>query len=169
MGKQIRGSITCPIIISWTLFVFQFVYIGLVLAWQRFFPSYLDVIMNIILLFSLEIIAVLLTLSSRKESIKFYNFALGFSVLNVLFIFLSITVDIFAFFFKEKLKGIIRPIEIKYEGLYKALIFTGITGLKVLEILPLVFIIVYLGKISGEAGSIDNPQGAILSNDNDEI
>lgn len=168
MGKQIRGSITCPIIISWTLFVFQFVYIGLVLAWQRFFPSYLDVIMNIILLFSLEIIAVLLTLSSRKESIKFYNFALGFSVLNVLFIFLSITVDIFAFFFKEKLNGIIRATEIKYED-YKVLIFTGITGLKVLEILPLVFIIVYLGKISGEAGSIDNPQGAILSNDNDEI
>ena len=168
MGKQIRGSITCPIIISWTLFVFQFVYIGLVLAWQRFFPSYLDVIMNIILLFSLEIIAVLLTLSSRKESIKFYNFALGFSVLNVLFIFLSITVDIFAFFFTEILKGIIRATEVKYKD-YKVLIFTGITGLKVLEILPLVFIIVYFGKISGEAGSIDSPQGAILNNDNDEI
>ena len=168
MGKQIRGSITCPIIIAWTLFVFQFAYIGLVLAWKRFFPSYLDVIMNIVLLFSLEIIAVLLTLSSRKESIKFYKFAFGFSILNVLFILLSITVDVFAFFFKGKLEAIIKANVIEYQD-YKALIFAGITGLKVLEILPLVFIIVYLGKISGEAGSIDSPQGAILNNDNDEI
>ena len=170
MGKHIRGAITFPILCTWILFILQFVFMGLGEIWKKINITYLDIIINIILLFSLESIAVFLTLSSRKENYLLYKAAFGISIFNVIFILISIIVSILAFFYPLKIHKIINNEEMSKEtGSLKVLIFIGIVLIRLIEIFPLIFIIIYFGKISGEAGTIDNPQDPLMNNNNEEI
>ena len=106
-AKRITGGIKAPLIISWLIFVVQFAYMGVVHGICHFYISLIDLIFDVVLLFILEAIAVLLTLSNNNDSRALFKAALFVSIFAVIIIILSILIISFAFFSNNTLINIL--------------------------------------------------------------
>ena len=163
--RHLSGLLTCPVVVSWTFFGMQFIFICL---FHGIFKKYIyiyDVITNILLLFTIEAIAVLLTLSNSRNNYTFLNISLIISIVNILIILFSIFVYVFSFFFKGKLKSFINAqswLEKEGDWWKGALLI----GLKSFECLPFVLIFIYKKKAESSPGTVYNQP--IINNDDEE-
>ncbi len=171
-AKRITGGIKAPLIISWLFFVVQFAYMGVVHGICHFYISLIDLIFDVVLLFILEAIAVLLTLSNNNDSRALFKAALFVSIFAVIIIILSILIISFAFFSNNTLINILNhQTPSKNPKLNDKWIGIVLIVVKFIEILPLVMISIYLQKIDSSPGSILSPQkkNEELFNDNSDI
>ena len=168
--RQIAGSLTIPMIGCWVIFGIHFIYIGVFHGICQHFLSIWDIIIDVILLFSLESIAVLITLSNSRNSYLLLKISFIISIVNVLFVLFSIFIIIFTLFVKGKMNDFIMPEEpwpktdgVAYEGIL-------LTILKVIEISPLIILIISLKKIGSPVGTInpDSISGNIVDKNEKE-
>ena len=157
--KHIQGGIKAPLITSWLFFVVQFTYMVIVHGISRFYFSLMDLIFDVVLLFSLEAIAVLLTLSNNNNSITLFKASLFVSIFTEILIVLSILIIAFAFFSNNTLKNILKH-QTPYENPTLKDNWKGILliSVKAIETIPLIIISIYLVKIKSSPGSIISPQ-----------
>ena len=173
--RPLKGNLKCPIISSWLIFLLHFIYVTLFHLRGGVYISYLDIIFNLFLLFSIQFIAIFISLSNIHNSVKCFKIAFAFSIINIIIILLSITIIVFGFFFIDKFRTVLKPhyflddINIKINRVAISSIFIGI---KVIEFLPFIILICYLKKINRSVGIINNPQmpinGGLLRNDEDD-
>ena len=165
--RQIAGVLKVPMIFCWIFFAMHFTYIGLYHGiWKRYIDIY-DIIIDVFLLFSIEVIAVLLTLSNNRNNFTLFKIAFILSIVNALFILFYIFIVVFSFFVRGKMKKFIKAETwITKDDWWKGLILIVI---KIFELLPLIIIIVYQRKIESPVGTI-NPQnidsGSLMNNNN---
>ena len=170
--RRITGAIKTPLIISWLFFVVQFAYMGVVHAIFHFYISLMDLIFDVILLFVMETIAVLLTLSNNNDSRTLFKAALFVSIFAVIIIILSILIISFAFFSNNTLINILgHQTPLNNPKLNDKWLGIVLIVVKFIEILPLVIISIYLQKLDSSPGSIISPQkkGEELFNENSDI
>ena len=171
-SKRLAGGIKAPLIISWLFFIVQFAYMGIVHGIIHFYISLIDLIFDVVLLFILEAIAVLLTLSNNNDSRALFKAALFVSIFAVIIIILSILIISLAFFSNSTLINILQHRTPANESrLNDKWIGIVLIVVKFFEILPLVMISIYLQKIDSSPGSILSPQkkNEELFNDNSDI
>jgi len=168
--RHIFGVLKIPMIICWIFFGLHFVYIlfyhGI---WEKYIDIY-DVIIDTYLLFSLEAIAVLLTLSNFRNNFLFFLLSFYISIANVIFILFYIFIIVFSFFIDDKLEDFIDAEDWVKDDWWKGLVLLII---KVVEALPLCIIYIFKRMLAGPLGAIMNPQaispGGILDkNEKDE-
>ena len=158
--RQIRGALICPMVSCWIIFSIQFIYIGVFHGILRKFLSLWDIIMDVVLLFSIEAIAVFITLSNNRNNYTFFKISFIVSIINVFLILFYIFLVVFAFylgnnknlsFFNDK-KGNFPNLD--NEKLTLNLLFILLICIKVIELLPLVILIVYMKKLESSVGTI---------------
>ena len=165
--RQISGALKVPMFLCWILFALHFIYIGVFHGILKKLINLYDVIIDVYLLFSIEAIAILLTLSNYRNKYNLFIISFIISIVNTLTILFYIFIIIFTFFITNKLDKFINPDNwIKKEDWYIGLILLLI---KIVEILPLLIIIIYKVKLEASVGTI-NPQsiekGEIVKNNN---
>ena len=157
--RRITGAIKAPLIISWLFFVVQFAYMGIVHGIFHLYISLMDLIFDVVLLFVMEAIAVLLTLSNNNDNKTLFKAALFVSIFAVIIIILSILIISFAFFFNSTLINILKhQTSSKNPKLNDKWIGIVLIAVKFIEILPLIIISIYLQKLDSSPGSIISPQ-----------
>ena len=161
--RRITGAIKAPLIICWLFFIIQFAYMGVVHGILHFYINLTDLILDVVLLFTMETIAVLLTLSNNNNSRPLFKAALFISIITVIVIILSILIIVFGFFIKVNSISFLKPettsnFNEKWKGI-------GLIVIRVFETLPLIIISIYLSKLDRPTGSIISPQ----SNNGDEL
>ena len=157
--RRITGAIKAPLIISWLFFVVQFAYMGIVHGIFHFYISLIDLIFDVVLLFIMEAIAVLLTLSNNNNSRTLFKAALFVSIFAVILIALSILIIFFPFFSNNTLRSILNhQTPVNNPNLNKTWIGIVLIAVKFIEISPLIMISVYLKKLDSSPGSIISPQ-----------
>ena len=167
--RQIAGVLKIPMIICWIFFGIHFIYIGFYHGiWKKYIDIY-DIIIDIYLLFSIEAIAVLLTLSNTRNNFLFFKISLIISMVNIAFILFYIFIVIFSFFVDDKMTSFIDAEDwIKTSSNWKGVLLIII---KVIEMLPLLIIYIYKRILEGSVGTI-NPQnldsGGLMNNNNKE-
>ena len=157
--RRITGAIKAPLIISWLFFVVQFAYMGIVHGIFHFYISLMDLILDVVLLFVMETIAVLLTLSNNNNDKNLFKAALFVSIFAVIIIILSIIIISFAFFFNSTLINILNhQTPLNNPKLNDKWIGIVLIVVKFIEVLPLIMISIYLQKLESSPGSIISPQ-----------
>ena len=151
--KQIRGSLKCPIISFWLLFIFHFIYLLIIFILKKYI-SLLYLITDIEILLNLEFTALFITLSNYKNNYSFYIISFILSIADVIFILFGIFIIIFSFMEKDALYNFINP-EPWIEKGGKTWIGALLIFEKVIDLSPLIIIIVYLKKLKKPLGSID--------------
>ena len=167
--RQIGGALKVPMILCWIFFAIHFAYIGLYHGYYKKYIDIYDIIIDVFLLFSIEAIAVLLTLSNNRNNFTLFKISLIISIVNALFILFYIFIVVFSFFIRGKMKSFIKAEAwIKKDDWWKGLILIII---KAIELLPLIIIIIYQRKIDSPVGTI-NPQkidsGGLLNNNKED-
>ena len=165
--RHLSGLLTCPVVVSWTFFGMQFIFICLFHGIFKKYIDIYDVITNILLLFTIEAIAVLLTLSNSRNNYTFLKISLIISIINIFINLFSIFIYVFSFFLKNKLKTFIKAeswLEKEGDWWKGALLI----GLKAIECLPFVFVLVYKRKADSSPGTVYSTNTPILSNDDEE-
>ena len=174
--RQIRGALICPMVSCWIIFSIQFIYIGVFHGILRKFLSLWDIIMDVVLLFSIEAIAVFITLSNNRNNYTFFKISFIVSIINVFLILFYIFLVVVAFFlgnnknlsfFNDK-KGNFPNLD--NEKLTLNLLFILLICIKVIELLPLVILIVYMKKLESSVGTInpENISGQIIDKEKEE-
>ena len=171
--RPLKGNLKCPIISSWLIFLLHFIYVTLFHLRGGVYISYLDIIFNLFLLFSIQFIAIFISLSNIHNSVKCFKVAFTFSIINILIIIFSIIIIVFGFFFIDKFRTVLKPHYWLDSINYNRLVMSSILiGIKVIEFLPFIILICYLKKINRSVGIINNPQmpinGGLLRNDEDD-
>ena len=143
--RQISGALKVPIFLCWILFALHFIYIGVFHGILKKLINLYDVIIDVYLLFSIEAIAILLTLSNYRNKYNLFIISFIISIVNTIAILFYIFIIVFSFFITNKLDNFINPDNwIKKEDWYIGLILLLI---KLVEILPLLIIIIYKVKL----------------------
>ena len=166
--RQIGGALVCPVVSCWIFFIMHFAFIGVFHGLMQLYINIYDIIIDVVLLFSMEAIAVLLTLSNNRNNYSLFNISLIVSIINLLVVLFSIFIYTFSFFAKNILTGFINAedwLKTKGDWWVGALLI----GLKVLEIVPLFIIILYKRKMEGPVGTIDTTNvGKVQNNEDDD-
>ena len=167
--SKFKGNLLCPTITIWAIFIIHFIYIGI---FQGIFKKYLcnfDIIVDAILLFTVESIAILITLSNNRNNYKFVTISLIISYVNIPLILFSIFINIFTLFIKNTaVDKFLKPQEEwpyitgePWQGLLLII-------LKLIEASPVIILIIRKWKYESPVGTI-NPetieQGKILDKD----
>ena len=153
--KHISGALKCPIATFWVLFCFHFLYLGLFCGLKQEYISLLYLLLDVVILFSIEISALFIALSNNKNSYNFFIISFVFSILNALAILFSISIIAFVFFVKNSQQNFMNPnptIENNGNILKGIVLIIG----KLIEIIPLIILIYYYRKLGGSSGSIDS-------------
>ena len=170
--RRITGAIKAPLIICWLFFVVQFAYMGIVHGIFHFYISLIDLIFDVVLLFIMEAIAVLLTLSNNNNSKTLFKAALFVSIFAVIIIALSILIISSAFFFNKASINIFKhETPLNNPKLNDIWIGIVLIAVKFIEILPLIMISIYLKILGSSPGSIISPQekSDVLFRNNSDI
>ena len=166
--RQIGGALKCQFITCWIIFSIHFIYIGIFHGIFQKNICVLDISIDIVLLFTIESISVLVTLSNIRNNIKFFTIAIIISAINVILNLFYIFVVVY-FIFMKKEKGIIEP---ELWPIYQAnpLHGTILIVIKIIEMIPLLVLIVAKIKIESSVGTInpENIAGLILDKNNKE-
>ena len=151
--KHISGALKCPIATFWGLFCLHFLYIGLFYGLTQEYISFLYLILDVVILFSIEISALFITLSNNKNSYNFFIISFVFSIINALAILFSISIIAFVFFVKDSPQNFMNPNPTMENN---GNIFKGILLIieKIIEIIPLIILFYYYRKLGGSSGSI---------------
>ena len=165
--RQISGALKVPMFLCWILFALHFIYIVVFHGILKKLINLYDVIIDVYLLFSIEAIAILLTLSNYRNKYNLFIISFIISIVNTIAILFYIFIIVFSFFITNKLDNFINPDNwIKKEDWYIGL---RLLLIKLVEILPLLIIIIYKVKLDASVGTI-NPQsiekGEIIKNNN---
>ena len=168
--RQIGGSLTCPVVGCWIIFAIQFIYMGIFHGLHRLFLSIWEIFIDIILLFSIEAIAVFITLSNSRNNYTFFKISFIVSIVNVLFILFYVFLVVVTFFIKYDTLAIFKAERNwpEYKGeTWQAIILIVI---KAIELLPLVLLIVVMKKLGSSVGTInpENLTGNIVEKDKEE-
>ena len=153
-----QSALKIPMIISWSLFGLHFIYIGVFHGFMKKYISIWDIIIDVILLFSLEAISVLLTLSNKKDNLIFFKISFVISIVNIVLILFYIFVVVFIYFVKDKMEDLIKPEDWpkdegrQWHGVVLILI-------KIFETFPLFAMILSQKKFEGPAGVINKVSG----------
>ena len=123
LKRQIGGALKCQFITCWLIFFIQFIYIGLYHGIFRKNICILDISIDIALLFTIECISVLVTLSNNLNNFTFFKIAIIVSAINVILNLIYIYVVVYYIFMKKE-KGFI--IEAELWPIYEAKILDGI-------------------------------------------
>ena len=171
--RPLKGNLKCPIISSWLIFLLHFIYVTFFHLMRGVYISYLDIIFNLFLLFSIQFIAIFISLSNIHNSVKCFKVAFAFSIINIIIILLSITIIVFGFFFIDKFRTVLKPhYWLDNINMNRLVMSSILIGIKVIEFLPFIILICYLKKINRSVGIINNPQmpinGGLLRNDEDD-
>ena len=165
--RHLTGLLTCPMITCWVFFGLHFIFIGLFHGIFKKYIDLYDIIIDVVLLFTIEAIAVLLTLSNSRNNYTFLKISLIISIINIFINLFSIFIYVFSFFLKNKLKTFIKAeswLEKEGDWWKGALLI----GLKAIECLPFVFVLVYKRKADSSPGTVYSTNTPILSNDDEE-
>ena len=151
--KHISGALKCPIATFWGLFCLHFLYIGLFYGLTQEYISWLYLILDVVILLSIEISALFITLSNNKNSYNFFIISFVFSIINALAILFSISIIAFVFFVKDSPQNFMNPNPTMENN---GNIFKGILLIigKIIEIIPLIILFYYYRKLGGSSGSI---------------
>ena len=167
--RQIAGTLKCPVYSCWFFFVMHFFFMALFHGYYGKYIDLGDIIIDVVLLFSIEAIAVLLTLSNSKNNYKLFITSLIISVINLLIILSSIFIYTFSFFLIDnKVNEFLNPDDWvnKEKWLWLG---ASLIAIKVLEIFPLFIIIIYKKKMDSPLGTIvpQNPDDKLLADEDD--
>ena len=165
--RNLSGLLTCPMIACWIFFGIHFIFIGLFHGIFKKYIDLYDIIIDVVLLFTIEAIAVLLTLSNNRNNYTLLKLSLIISIINMILILFSIFVYAFSFFLKDKLKSFINAeswVE-KEADWWKG---TLLIAIKIIECLPFIIIIIYKKKADSSPGTIYKENAPIINDDDDE-
>ena len=174
--RQIRGALSCHMITIWIFFIINFLYLAIFHGLFRLYINLYELFIDVVLLFSLESIGILITLSNGRNNYCCFMTSLIISLFNGLIIIFYILIVIFTLFvtkYNDNENYFLRPHYINTED-------TGIDSwvgivlivIKVINLIPVIILIIFKFKIDSSVGSI-NPQaisGEIIeNNDKDEL
>ena len=156
--RQIGGALKCQFITCWIIFSIHFIYIGFFHGIFQKNICVLDISIDIILLFTIESISVLVTLSNSQNNFIFFTIAIILSVINVILNLIYIIIVVYFIFMKKENEFI----EAELWPLYQANNLHGILliVIKVIEMIPLLVLIVAKIKIESSVGNI-NPENIV--------
>ena len=151
--RILKGKLKCPIITLWIVFGIHLTYLIVVFALKKYI-SLIYLILDIEILFNVQLAALFVTLSDHKNNFKLYLISFFMSLINTLVILLSIFIITYAFFYKTRLIEFINAEPwIKNEGniwIGGSFIFE-----KVFEIIPLIILSIYFKNIGKSLGVIE--------------
>ena len=166
LNISIHGKIKCPLAISWIVLFLQ-TFLIMYIFQNGFYISYWESIFNLFLTLSLQIIAVLLSLSNNLNSkiiYKFLKVSFILSMVNIGLVILSFVVILCAF--NYKIRGFLStsPILESLYTIHKNIIGGSMIFIRVMEILPFLIFLCYINPIlKKNKGTIneqlEKPQG----------
>ncbi len=156
----IHGNIKCLLAISWIALLLQIHYLYMI-AFLNAYYSYLEVIFNVLLTLSLNLIAIFLSVINNLNSKKIYSlfkFSFILSIANFAISILSIAVILCVF--NNKLRGLLSTSPYA-EALYEPQkIFNGsiVFFIRFIELLPFLIFLCYLKPILNKDKGVINQQ-----------
>ena len=168
--RQIGGALTCPMVGCWIIFSLHFIYIGVFHGFLKYFLSLWDMITDVVLLFSIEAIAVLITLSNSRNNYTFFKISFIVSIINVFLILFYIFLVITIIFSENKDLKIFEDKNNNTKGKLEKWQGVLLIAIKVIELLPLAILIVYMKKLASPVGTInpENIAGHIIEKEKEE-
>ena len=157
LNISIHGKIKCPLAISWIVLFLQ-TFLIMYIFQNGFYVSYWESIFNLFLTLSLQIIAVLLSLSNNLNSkivYKFLKVSFILSMVNIGLVILSFVVILCAF--NYKIRGFLSTSPL-IESMYtpdKIVIGGIMIFVRVMEILPFLIFLCYRNLIF-QNNNVDN-------------
>ena len=149
----VGGLLKCPMISLWVLFALHFIYLLLIFILKKYI-SLVYLIIDIAILLDLELTALFISLSHKRNKYNFYLISFALSIINFLCDLFGIFIIIFSFFEKETLYNFIKPEPwIEKDG--KAWIGIILIIGKIIDLFPLIILSKYCGKIRKTSGSIE--------------
>ena len=165
--RQIAGSLKYQFIACWVIFSIHFIYFGIFHGICQKYINTWDIVIDVILIFSIEAIAILLTLSNRDNNFKLFTIAFIISIINTIFALFYIFVVVYTIFVKKEKDGFIKAeIWPKYEA--KTWHGVILIIIKVIEITPLFIIIISKIKLDSPTGTINPENIGKIKNDKEE-
>ena len=149
----VKGKIKCPMILLWVLFSMHFIYLFLVFAFIKYI-SLLNVILDIEILFNLQLTALFLTLSDDKDNYTYFLVSFIMSLINSAVILFSIIIIIMAVYKRDQFFNFIKGEPwLKDEGIgYIGAIYIVI---KIIEFLPAILLTFYFKRIKSFLTTIE--------------
>ena len=139
------------------IFTIHFIYIGI---FHGIFKKYLcifDIIVDVILLFTLESIGILITLNNNRNNYKFFTISLIISYVNIPLILFSIFIIIFTLFIKNTaVDKFLKPQE-EWPYIAGEICQGLLIILKLIEASPVIILIIWKRKLESPVGTI-NPE-----------
>ena len=157
LNISIHGKIKCPLAISWIVLFLQ-TFLIMYIFQNGFYVSYWESIFNLFLTLSLQIIAVLLSLSNNLNSkivYKFLKVSFILSMVNIGLVILSFVVILCAF--NYKIRGFLSTSPL-IESMYtpdKIVIGGIMIFVRVMEILPFLIFLCYR-NLNFQNNNVDN-------------
>ena len=157
MEAQLRivsGKIQCPMIVIWILFSIHFLYLFVVYV-LSIYISMLNLILDIEILFNLQISAIFLLISEEKNKYNLFFASFIMAIFNSAIILLSIIIIILAFFKKDKVAYAISSEPwIKEEG--KGYIGGIFIVIKIVEFIQSILLTLYYKRIKNSLSMIES-------------
>ena len=159
--RIVSGKIQCPMIVVWVLYSIQFIYLFVVYALKfilyliKRYISMLSLILDIEILFNLQISALFLLISEEKNKYNLFVASFIMSIVNSAIILFSIIIIILAFFKKDNVANVISSEPwIKVEGYrYIGAIFIVI---KIIEFVQSILLTFYYKRIKNSLSLIES-------------
>ena len=152
--RIVSGKIQCPMIVVWVLYSIQFIYLFVVYALSHYI-SMLSLILDIEILFNLQISALFLLISEEKNKYNLFIAAFIMSIVNSAIILFSIIIIILAFFKKDKVSKTISSepwINIEGHGYIGGIYIT----IKIIEFIPAILLSLYYKRIKNSLSMIES-------------
>ncbi len=168
---QVRGKLKCPLIICWLIFGLNLLYL-LIIFLLRKYISLLFLILDIEILFNIEVVAILLTIGNRIDQYILFQISFILTIVNLTVILFSIFIIIFAFFDKKSLSHfiIVEPWIVMDGKSWMGVLFIFV---KFIEIIPFVLLIISKKKLSNPVGVIRalsiNGEEALANKNDDKL
>ena len=152
--RIISGKIQCPMIVIWILFSIHFIYLFVAYGLSKYI-SLLHLILDIEILFNLQISALFLLISEEKNKYNLFVASFIMSIVNSAIILFSIIIIILAFFKKDNVANVISSEPwIKVEGYrYIGAIFIVI---KIIEFVQSILLTFYYKRIKISLSMIES-------------
>ena len=160
--RHIKGTLKCPMITFWIFFAIHFIYLVIIFSLKKYI-SLTYLILDIEILFNIEITALFTTLSNSKNNVTLYKTSLALSNFNALVTLYMIFLTVFAFFAKETLIDFINA-EPWIEKDCKQWMGLLLIFEKIIFLIPCIILIIFLKRLSTPLGEIE-PRNLTLNKD----
>ena len=153
--KLFRGKLKCPMILVWICFAIQIIYLVIIYCLKKYI-SFLYLILDVEILFNIEITSLFITISNYKDNNNYIYFIISLilSIINVPVILYSLFIVIFAFFKKDLWGNFIKSEPwVEIDGIT----WMGILFIieKIIGIIPFIILLIYLKNGGNSVGKIN--------------